>query len=96
MGDKIFEWDENKNISNTKKHGVSFQEARTIFKDENLMCLTVESHSHDKERILVIGESTNTRLLVVCHCYRESETVIRLISARKANKIEAKWYMGGI
>ncbi|MCL2697176.1 MAG: BrnT family toxin [Oscillospiraceae bacterium] len=96
MQGDIFTWNENKNKSNFNKHGVTFEEARTVFKDENIIYLADEKHSHDEERFVAIGASENSRLLIVCHCYRESGTVIRLISARKAGKGEINFYKGGI
>jgi len=94
--DEKFEWDESKNKSNFQKHGISFNEAQTVFTDELAIYLSDDDHSDDEERFIVIGESARTRLLVVCHCYRESETVIRLISARKAEKSEVGLYYGGV
>jgi hypothetical protein len=96
MLDEIFEWDENKNKSNFLKHGISFNEAQTVFSDDLAIYLTDDRHSEDEQRFIVIGESARTRLLVVCHCYRESETVIRLISARKAEGSECELYYGGV
>jgi len=91
-----FEWDESKNKSNFQKHGISFNEAQTVFSDELAIYLSDDDNSDDEERFIVIGESARTRLLVVCHCYRERETVIRLISARKAEKTEIDLYYGGL
>jgi len=96
MSDEMFEWDENKNKSNFQKHGISFNEAQTVFSDDLAIYLADDEHSEIEERFIVIGESARTRLLVVCHCYRESETVIRLISARKAEKPEIELYYGGL
>ena len=76
-------WDEAKNLSNQKKHGVSFEEAGTVFYDE--------AHSQNEERFVMMGMSNNSRVLVVCHCYRMGD-VIRLISARKATKREESQY----
>ena len=94
MSDIRYEWDELKNIANMKKHGISFEEAVTAFADENLMIMSDEDHSDDEERFIILGLSKNTGLLVVCHCYRESDEVIRIISARKATKTEDKLYRG--
>ena len=91
-----FEWDESKNKSNFQKHGISFNEAQTVFSDELAIYLSDDDHSDNEERFIVIGASARTRLLVVCHCYRKSETVIRLISARKAEKAEIDLYYGGV
>jgi len=96
MSDEIFEWDEIKNKSNFLKHGISFNEAQTVFSDDLAIYIADDEHSEEEERFIVIGESARTRLLVVCHCYRESEMVIRLISARKAEKTEMELYYGGV
>jgi len=79
-----------------KKHGISFNEAQTVFSDDLAIYIADDEHSEDEERFIVIGESARTRLLVVCHCYRESETVIRLISARKAENPEIELYYGDL
>lgn len=83
-----FEWDENKNQINIKKHGVSFSEASSVFFDENAILFDDPDHSEDEERFILIGISEKSNLCVVCHCYRASETIIRIISARKATKKE--------
>jgi len=93
---KHFDWDNNKNIVNIHKHGISFKEAATIFFDEYAIEIDDEEHSLDEERFLIIGKSRKLRLLVVCHCYRENKTVIRIISARKAENREAKLYGGSL
>lgn len=87
-----FEWDENKNSINKNKHKVSFEEAKTVFYDENALVIDDPDHSITEERFIILGMSSQAKLLVVCHCYRESETVIRIISARKATKTESKQY----
>lgn len=87
-----FEWDENKNTINKKKHGISFEEAKTVFYDDNALMISDTEHSEQEDRFLLLGASFNANLLVVCHCYRESDTVVRIISARKANKNEAQQY----
>jgi len=92
MKDIKFEWDETKNAANIKKHGVSFEEAQTVFLDENAIRYFDPDHSQDEDRFIMLGMSFRLRVLVVCHCYRLSESVIRLISARKANKKESKDY----
>lgn len=92
MGDLRFEWDEDKNRANIKKHGVSFQEAQTVFLDENAMRFFDPDHSQDEDRFIMLGMSFKLRVLVVCHCHRKNDTVIRIISARKADKHEAKGY----
>ena len=87
-----FEWDENKNNINKIKHKISFEEARTVFDDENALLIDDPDHSEYEERFIILGESDRANLLVVCHCYRVSETVIRIISARKATKTETGQY----
>ncbi len=87
-----FEWDESKNITNQKKHRISFEEAQTVFYDENALLIDDPDHSEEEERFILLGFSLKANLLVVCHCYRQSESVIRLISARKATKSETKTY----
>jgi uncharacterized protein len=83
-----FEWDEKKNIANQKKHGVSFEEAKSVFYDEQAMEFSDPAHPDDETRFLMVGHSHRFRLLVVCHCYREVESVIRIISARKLTSKE--------
>lgn len=87
-----FEWNERKQKSNVKKYGVSFLEARTAFYDENAIQFYDPDHSEDEERFLLLGMSIKPQILVVCHCYRESETLIRIMSARKADKSEEEAY----
>ena len=91
--DKIsFEWDPAKAKANFKKHGVAFEEAATVFFDDRALEFYDDEHSGWEDRMLLLGPSSRLRLLLVCHCYRESESVIRIISARKATKNEAKLY----
>lgn len=92
MDELRFEWDESKNKENIKKHGVSFNEAQSVFFDENAVRFYDPDHSEDEDRFIMLGMSFKLRVLVVCHCYRKSDTVIRIISARKADKQEAKDY----
>ena len=87
-----FEWDLTKNIINQRKHKISFSEAETVFYDDNARIIDDPEHSSEEERFIILGLSKKTNLLVVCHCYRSSETVIRIISARKATKTEAEQY----
>jgi uncharacterized DUF497 family protein len=87
-----FEWDEKKNSANIKKHNVSFEEAKSVFYDENAKLIPDPDNSEDEERFVIIGISRKLNLLVVCHCYRVSESVIRIISARKAASNETKMY----
>ncbi len=92
MDELLFEWDENKNALNRKKHAVSFEEAQSVFYDENALLIPDPDHSIEEERFVILGFSTNARILMVCHCYRHSESIIRIISARKANPREARQY----
>lgn len=87
-----FEWDENKARINKKKHGISFEEAETVFYDASALVIDDPEHSDSEDRFIILGMSGSARLLVVCHCLRESETVIRIISARKATKTESSYY----
>ncbi len=87
-----FEWDEAKNRENIKKHGVPFEEAQTLFLDEYAIRFFDPDHSENEDRFIMLGMSFKLRVLVVCHCFREADTVIRIISARKADKREAKNY----
>jgi uncharacterized protein len=87
-----FDWDERKAAANAKKHGVSFEEAKSVFLDERAKLINDPDHSEDEERFVLMGISSTLRLLVVCHCYRDAGNVIRIISARKANASESKFY----
>jgi len=88
-----FEWNPEKNKKNIKKHGVDFEEAKTVFQDEMALELYDEEHSADGEdRYIIIGISSKTRELMVCHCYRNGDEVIRIISARRATTAEIKLY----
>ena len=88
-----FEWDSNKAASNLEKHGVSFEEAKTIFSDDYARLIADPDHSDDEDRFIILGNSIHARILVVCHCVREHDS-IRIISARKADKRERKTYEG--
>ena len=88
-----FVWDENKNQLNQKKHKVSFEEAKTVFFDENARLIHDPDHSDIEERFILLGLSVQFRILLVCHCYRENDSVIRIISARKANHQEQQQYI---
>ena len=92
MSDIRFEWDEIKNRENKRKHGVSFDEAQTVFFDENAIRYYDPDHSEGEDRFVMLGISFTLRVLVVCHCYRSENKVIRIVSARKANKKEAVAY----
>jgi len=92
MRDIRFEWDQKKSRASLKKHGVSFEEAQTVFLDENAMRFYDPDHSEDEDRFIMLGMSFRLRILVVCHCYREDDDTIRIISARKADKHEVESY----
>ena len=92
MDDLSFEWDEAKNKDNLKKHGISFEEAQTVFLDEKALRFFDPDHSQDEDRFIMLGMSFRLRILVVCHCFRRGDSVIRIISARKADKQEARDY----
>lgn len=79
MADVSFEWDARKNRANQKKHGVSFEEARTAFFDEHARVIADPEHSDDEDRFVLLGLSAQLRVLVVCHCYRASDQVVRII-----------------
>lgn len=87
-----FLWDEKKNRANRRKHGVSFEEAQTAFFDERAKVFFDPDHSEDEDRFILLGVSFRLRVLVVCHCYRENDKVIRIISARKADRSEQEDY----
>lgn len=87
-----FEWDPKKASSNEKKHGVSFEEARTVFFDENAKLIDDPDHSEDEDRFVLLGLSSSLRVILVCHCYRVEGGVIRIISARKASSHESRQY----
>ena len=92
MSDIQFEWDERKSRENTRKHKVSFEEAQTVFLDENAVRFFDPDHSDDEDRFLMLGMSFTLRVLVVCHCHRADDSIIRIISARKADKQEQANY----
>jgi len=93
MKELSFVWDPRKNLLNQAKHdGVDFEEAKTVFYDENARLIFDPQHSSEEDRFIILGLSSNLRLLVVCHCYKESESIIRIISARKATKKEEVSY----
>ncbi len=88
-----FRWDKGKDLSNQNKHGVSFEEAKTVFFDEQALLIQDTDHSDEEERFILLGLSVKSHMLVVCHCYRENDEVIRIISARKATSTERKQYI---
>ena len=92
MDEIRFEWDHLKAQSNIKKHGVSFEEASTVFSDEQAIIFDDPDHSQDEDRSIILGFSANARVLIVCHCIRGEGNIIRIISARKATKTEETMY----
>ena len=87
-------WDEKKNQKNMKEHKVSFQEAETVFYDPNAKIIHDPDHSIEEDRFIILGISKLLKVLVVCHCYKEEDEIIRIITARKATKKEKKEYGG--
>ena len=87
-----FSWDAKKNQANERKHSVSFEEALSVFYDEEALLISDDEHSIEEDRFVLIGRSNLLRILVVCHCYRQEGGEIRIISARKANNEERKQY----
>ena len=87
-----FSWDDRKNEANKKKHGISFDEAKTVFYDESAIRYFDPDNSDDEDRFLMVGVSQKFRILIVCHCFREDDSAVRIISARKATKGEEDNY----
>ena len=87
-----FEWDDEKAARNFEKHGVSFDEASTVFYDPHAIVVDDDEHSFDEDGFIIVGLSAVARVLTVCHCYRELNEVIRIISARRATKNEESEY----
>ncbi|EHR70782.1 hypothetical protein BurJ1DRAFT_1933 [Burkholderiales bacterium JOSHI_001] len=92
MSELRFEWDPHKAALNKRKHGVTFEDAQSVFSDERAKLIDDPDHSHDEERFILLGLSSSLRLLVVAHCYRAEGNVIRIISARKATREEQADY----
>ena len=92
MNNLHFDWDESKNQANKRKHGISFEEAKTVFYDESSRIIHDPDHSETEDRFILLGLSYKLRILVVVHAYKQSDEVIRIISARKASKNEASYY----
>ncbi|MCU0754103.1 MAG: BrnT family toxin [Xanthomonadales bacterium] len=90
-----FEWNPVKAATNLKKHQVSFDEAKTVFFDDLAVQFFDDEHSVDEDRFIMLGMSSNARLLIVCHCERGEGEIIRILSARKATRNEASYYPGG-
>ena len=93
---KHFDWDRDKSLRNIEKHGVSFKVAATAFFDPNAIIFTDEDHSQYEDRFIIIGFSKSHSLLTVCHCYRDGNNTIRIISARKATNFEQEIYGGEV
>ncbi len=91
MDHLIFEWDDKKDASNQQKHSISFDEAKTVFSDQFARLIADPDHSDEEDRFILLGTSIHSKLLIVCHCIRSDE-LIRIISARKANKRERAIY----
>ena len=89
-----FDWDDDKAAANLRKHGVTFDEAVTVFYDDQAVEFYDDEHSEWEDRFLLLGVSSVPHLLLVCHCYREEDSIIRIISARKATRSEAAQYPG--
>lgn len=96
MGVIEFEWDPKKAASNLKKHGVSFEEASTAFWDDHALVIDDPDHSLDEERFVLLGLSSNVRLVTVVHCFRGADDVIRIISARRATPGEQSSYQAQV
>lgn len=92
----IFEWNSNKAITNFKKHGVSFEEAKSVFYDELATQFFDEENSENEDRFILLGCSNESNVLIVCHCECEDAEVIRIISARRATKRERQFYEGDL
>ena len=92
MNELQFEWNAQKDLANQRKHSVSFDEARTVFYDENARLIHDPDHSGEEDRFVLFGFSNKLQMLVVVHCYRQQDEIIRIISARKATRHEQKQY----
>jgi len=92
MNELRFEWDGKKNRANIKKHDISFKEAQSAFKDEHAIQFFDPDHSVSEDRFILLGISATLRVVIVCHCFREDDLVVRIISARKADQSEEKDY----
>ena len=91
----LYDWDAEKEDVNIRKHGITFAEAATVFEDVNIVTIYDAAHSEYEDRFVAIGLSKNINVLTVCHCIRDNEEVIRIISARHATRQESKQYEGG-
>ncbi len=89
-----FEWDSNKAKSNLKRHGISFEEAQSVFYDDYALQFYDESHSEEEDRFFLLGLSNTSKLLMIVHCERDNGNIIRIISALKATTNESAFYQG--
>ena len=96
MDELRFQWDEKKNRANKRKHGVSFEEARSVFFDQDAVEYYDDKHTDQEDRFILIGASAKLRILLICHCLREEGSVIRIISAHKATKKQQLDYPWGV
>jgi len=96
LSERTFAWDEEKQAANIKKHKITFIEATTVFDDENALIRDDPDHSQNEDRFIIIGFSENARLFIVCHCNRTDDSIIRIITARKANRRERREYGGHV
>jgi len=87
-----FKWEPRKASANLKKHGVAFEEAKSVFYDESAKLISDPDHSDEEDRFILLGVSHSLCVILVCHCYRSQGNVIRIISARKATATESKDY----
>lgn len=92
MSELSFEWDPVKAASNAAKHGIAFEEAKTVFYDDNALVIPDPDHSQDEDRFIIMGRSAESQMLVVIHCFRKEGSSIRIISARRAGRKEQKPY----
>lgn len=92
MAELRFEWDPRKSAANKRKHGVAFEEAESVFADDHALLIDDPGHSDTEDRFVPLGLSARLRVLVVVHCYRRADAVIRIVSARKAAKPEQQRY----
>lgn len=92
----FFEWDEKKNLINQRKHGIRFEDVESVFYDDHALLFDDPEHSIDEERFLLLGMSETKGVCLVCHCYRKQESVVRIISARRATRREEEYYVRGI
>ncbi len=92
MAELRFDWDPKKAVENRRKHRVSFEEAQTAFLDEEALVMEDPDHSDTEDRFILLGVGAGLRVLFVCHCVREAGSLIRIISARRANRHEQEQY----